>query len=280
MNVIGPVVAGRFYPAEEDELIDSIESCFTHDYGPGSLPDSMEKPLDQPVGMVVPHAGYPYSGPIAAHAYRWLSKVGKPESVVIIGTNHTGVGSDVSVLVEGGWKTPLGVTKVNSDLAHKLVDRSEVMTEDSTAFVREHSVEAQLPFLQYLFGNDFSIVPICPLDQSEDTAVEIAGTIASESPTGTLLIASSDFSHYETQEVAENKDTKAIESIVSGDIDQFYDRVKRLKISICGYGAIGTVMSFSHREDLVAEKLQYATSGKVAGMGGEVVGYCAIGFKG
>ncbi len=280
MNVIGPVVAGRFYPAEEDELIDSIESCFTHDYGPGSLPDSMEKPLDQPVGMVVPHAGYPYSGPIAAHAYRWLSKVGKPESVVIIGTNHTGVGSDVSVLVEGGWKTPLGVTKVNSDLAHKLVDRSEVLTADSTAFVREHSVETQLPFLQYLFGNDFSIVPICPLDQSEDTAVEIAGTIASESPTGTLLIASSDFSHYETQEVAENKDTKAIESIVSGDIDQFYDRVKRLKISICGYGAIGTVMSFSHREDLVAEKLQYATSGKVAGMGGEVVGYCAIGFKG
>jgi len=280
MNIIGPVVAGRFYPAEEDELIDSIESCFTHDYGPGSLPDSMEKPLDQPVGMVVPHAGYPYSGPIAAHAYRWLSKVGKPESVVIIGTNHTGVGSDVSVLVEGGWKTPLGVTKVNSDLAHKLVDRSEVLTADSTAFVREHSVETQLPFLQYLFGNDFSIVPICPLDQSEDTAVEIAGTIASESPTGTLLIASSDFSHYETQEVAENKDTKAIESIVSGDIDQFYDRVKRLKISICGYGAIGTVMSFSHREDLVAEKLQYATSGKVAGMGGEVVGYCAIGFKG
>lgn len=279
MKTIGPVVAGRFYPADENQLIDSIEGCFTHEYGPGSLSDSTKKPLDQSIGIVVPHAGYPYSGPVAAHAYRWLSKIGKPETVIIMGTNHTGLGSDVSVLVEGGWKTPLGVTRVDSGLARKLVDRSEVLTEDSTAFVREHSIETQLPFLQYMFGDDFSIVPICPRDQSKNTAVEIAGSIVSESPSGTLLIASSDFSHYETQEVAENKDNQAIESIVSGDMDQFYDRVKRLNISVCGYGAIGTVMSFSRKEDLVAERLQYATSGEVAGIGGEVVGYCAIGFK-
>ncbi|MFW6049406.1 MAG: AmmeMemoRadiSam system protein B, partial [Candidatus Bipolaricaulota bacterium] len=225
-------------------------------------------------------AGYRASGPVAACAYEWLSRVGEPGSVVIIGTNHTGLGPAASVLAEGSWSTPLGEQGIDTELAGSLVGGSDLLENSSTAFTREHSIETQLPFLQHLLGTDFSFVPICPRDQSRETAVEIGKTIAAISPPGTLMIASSDFSHYEPQDVAEKKDRSAIDSILDMDVGRFYERVDRENITICGFGPIGSLIAFAQEEGLSPEELGYATSGEITGMGKEVVGYSAIGFRG
>ncbi len=280
MTKVGPVAAGRFYPAERDRLIDRIEDCYTNPYGPGEVPGKPEGKLEESVGIIAPHAGYPASGPVAAYAYDWLRSVGRPESIVILGTNHTGLGPAASVLVEGSWSTPLGEQEIDTELARSLVEGSDYMEESSSAFTREHSIEAQLPFLQHLLGTDFSFVPICPRDQSKKTSIEIGKTISSQTPPGTLVIASSDFSHYEPQDVAEKKDRDAIDSILAMDIDGFYDKVDRMSISICGVGPIAALISYAGEKGLKPEELQYATSGEITGMGREVVGYSAVGFRG
>jgi len=275
----GPIVAGKFYRDNPDDLIRQIEDCYTHEYGPGELPDVSNEELASPVGVVSPHAGYPYSGPVAAHAFRWLSEFGKPDSVVIIGTNHSGLGSAVSVLTEGSWETPLGSVEFDSDLGKELLDFSDVLEENSAPFNREHSIEVQLPFLQQLWGEDFSIVPICLKEQGQRVAEDISSALLQSAPGGTLLLASTDFTHYESQEIAEKKDGRAIDAIIDLDVEEFYRTVSENSISICGAGSIGTLMDFAISKGLQPAKLQYATSGEVSGYGREVVGYGAIGFR-
>ncbi len=279
-DVIGPVVAGKFYPGKEGELVDKIESCYTGPHGPGEIPTGSREPFPGPVGLIVPHAGYPYSGPVAAHGYRWMGKLGRPEAVVIVGTNHSGLGPEASLLAEGGWSTPLGTVEVDVELGGRILDASERLQENRSAFLREHSIEVQLPFLQGLWGSDFSIVPICLKDQGREVAADLAAALAETVSPETLLIASTDFSHYEAQEVAEEKDARAIGSIMNREIDELYERVRDHHISICGYGAIAVLLDFALREDLHPTQLKYATSGEVAGYGREVVGYSAIGFRG
>lgn len=280
MADIGPVAAGKFYPAERSNLIGRLEECYTHSYGPGQVPARPEGELEESVGIIAPHAGYRASGPVAACSYHWLGGLGAPRSVIIIGTNHTGLGSRVSVLTEGTWETPLGTLDIDTELANSLVEESEVLTPGTSAFTREHSIETQLPFLQHLLEEDFAFVPICPRDQSRETAIEIARAVVEVSPQGTLLVGSTDFTHYEPQEEAERKDSEAINAILDLNLDLFYDRVKELNISICGYGAVGSLINFARKKGLTAEELKYATSGEITGMGREVVGYSAIGFEG
>lgn len=275
----GPVVAGKFYPSGRDDLIDRIEDCYTHKFGPGELPVVSEEELSSPIGLISPHAGYPYSGPIAAHAFRWLAESGKPTVVVIIGTNHSGVGSAASLVSEGRWSTPLGKVKFETTLAREILESSEHLEEDSASFSQEHSIEVQLPFLQHLWGSEFSIVPICLKDQSEEVAGDVGGALGEILPEGALIISSTDFTHYESQEVAEEKDQRAIKSIMSLEVEKFYEAVRKHKISICGYGSIGVLLNFALKKELSPKKFKYATSGEVAGYGREVVGYGAIGFR-
>ncbi len=278
-KTFGPVVAGKFYPERRQELIDKIEDCYSHGFGPGELPEVAEEGLSSPVGLVAPHAGYTYSGPVAAHAFGWVAELGRPEVTVIIGTNHSGLGSAASLVCEGKWTTPLGEVEFDSELAEKLLESSDLLEEDSTSFSREHSIEVQLPFLQHLWGSEVSIVPISLKDQGEEVARDVAAALSENLSEGALIIASTDFTHYETQEVAEKKDEQAFESIMDREVRDFYETVRKHEISICGYGSIGVLLNFALEQDLRPTRLKYATSGEIAGYGREVVGYGALGFR-
>lgn len=278
-KTFGPVVAGKFYPERRQELVDKIEDCYTHQFGPGELPEVAEENLSSPVGLIAPHAGYPYSGPVAAHAFGWAAELGRPDVTVIIGTNHSGVGSAASLISEGKWTTPLGEVEFDSELAEEFLESSDLLEEDSTSFNREHSIEVQLPFLQHLWGNEIPVVPICLKDQGEEVAADVAAALSQHLPKGALIISSTDFTHYETQEIAEEKDEKAMESIMDRKVGDFYEAVRKHEISICGYGTVGVLLNFALEQELTPTRLKYATSGEIAGYGREVVGYGALGFR-
>jgi len=265
-----PSVAGQFYPGDRDELIKAIESAFSHELGPGVIPDLGN--AGNLKGAVVPHAGYMFSGPVAAHVYSELRASGKPEVVVILGPNHTGWGADVALSTED-WVTPMGTVRIHTEAAEKLIE--EGIPEDRAAHISEHSIEVQLPFLQYIFG-DFRFIPICMLDQSIKTAEMVAEKIRDAlSGISYVVLASSDFSHYVPMKEAEKRDAMAIECILSMDHRCLYDTIMKHRITMCGYGPVAACMlsvSATH-----GKLLRYATSGHVMSMR-DVVGYGAIGF--
>ncbi len=273
-----PVVAGTFYAREPERLKDQLRDAFTGDFGPGEVPHPEGK-LTKPVGIVVPHAGYLYSGQVAAHSFRFLGACGKPTTVIIMGTNHTGLGYRVSVATEGLWETPLGQVPINSDLAKFIAQKSDQIKESEEAFRREHSIEVQLPFLQFIYDR-FEFVPLCLKDQSMEVSKAL-GDILAQIPKeeNVAILASSDFTHYEPQEIAEKKDRRAIAEILELNIDGFYETIRTYSISICGYGSIAALMAAAKKLDLSeVSLLSYATSGEITGKKDQVVGYAGISF--
>ena len=272
-----PAVSGMFYPSDEESLRKEIERCFNHELGPR---DSEPAPPEEIIGGVSPHAGYMYSGPVAAHIYNRVRDK-NPERVVIIGPNHTGWGAAISVYPEGYWVTPLGEIKVSEELSEELSKRASIVTLEEEAHINEHSIEVQLPFLQFLFGNSFEILPICLMFQDLNTSIELGKAISeiidAESD---MVIASSDFSHYEPYEVAVKKDREAINEIMKLDERKFYEVIEGKAISVCGPGAISALMVCSKKLGFDAPNLlKYANSGDVTGNLGEVVGYASISFE-
>jgi hypothetical protein len=262
-------VAGEFYPLEQDELRRSIELSFLHPLGYGRIPELQNKRGGRILGGVVPHAGYVYSGPVASHFYAELAQDGFPETFIIIGPNHTGIGSMVAITMED-FKTPFGVARIDKDLA-KLIHR-EIVDLDSMAHSYEHSIEVQLPFLQF-FKKEIKIVPIVMMAQEYEFAVELAKIIRDAiSGRDVVIIASSDFSHYVPRDIAYENDMKGIEKILKGDVKGFYEALRRYNITACGYGPISTMLLATGGR---ARLLKYATSGDVFKMG-EVVGYASI----
>jgi len=280
LKVRRPVVAGAFYAGSPSSLRSQVEWCFKHELGPGEIPKPEDRPLEDLVALVCPHAGYMYSGPVAAHAYARLAREGKPDTVVILGPNHTGYGSAVSVWTDGAWRTPLGDVEVDSELAKAIVNGAKIITADEEAHLMEHSIEVQLPFLQYLYGSDFRIVPICMLFQDMSTSREVGEAIALAvrgSGRNTLLIASTDLTHYEPQQVAERKDRAIIEAVEALDVGGLYRTVEELPVSMCGYGPTAAVMVAARELGASrGELLKYATSGDITGDTLRVVGYASI----
>jgi len=278
MAIRPPYVAGTFYAGSRERLREQIEWCFRHELGPGGVPGiEGAEFLAGPVAFILPHAGYPYSGPVAAHGFERLARQGRPEAAVIVGTNHTGLGGRVSIGVAGAWETPLGLAEVDSPLAEAILERSSAVEAREEAFANEHSVEVQLPFLQYLFG-ELKFVPLVCLDQRPETARELGRALAEAARDRSVaLIASSDFSHYEPQDEAERKDRAAIERVLKLDPKGFYEVIRREGTSICGYGPIAAVVEAARSLKLQgAELLKYATSGEVTGDRSAVVGYASI----
>jgi len=276
-----PVVAGKFYGKGKEDLIEQIENCYLSPYGPGDLPElGTGKELKGALGLIVPHAGYPASGPVAASGFRWLAQKGRPEVVVIVGTNHTGMGPPVAISSQGKWSTPLGSAEIETDLAEELKEGCEKLVEDDRAFAREHSIEVELPFLQYSFGEDLRFVPICVGSREREEVEGLGRSLARLLPReGVGLIASSDFTHYEPYEVARARDREALDAIVDLDLSLFYERVRAKKMSICGVGPIGALLAFSRERGLEAEELNYCTSGDTTGRKDQVVGYAAVKFE-
>jgi hypothetical protein len=268
-----PAVAGQFYESDPNRLRKQIEACFLHRLGPRSLPTRGELEA-RLFGAVVPHAGYMYSGPVASHVYYELAKY-KARTIVIMGPNHTGRGSGVSVSIDD-WKTPLGVVRVNKELAESLWKTCDVIDHDEIAHTYEHSIEVQLPFLQYIY-DDFDFVPICIALQDLETAVEIGNALSGHEEV--LILASSDFTHYESIEAARSKDEIAIKNILDLNAKEFIKAVYERNISICGYGPIAACMSSMRSRASKGQLLKYATSGDITGDISQVVAYAAITFS-
>lgn len=268
-----PCVAGQFYSGSRDGLKQQIEECFLSDIGPGELPTQGDTKRDI-IGCVVPHAGYMYSGPVAAHVYAGLAEQETPETVVILSPNHTGAGSLVSLSSED-WETPLGVVKTDAEVVESLFRDCKSIDLDERAHEEEHSLEVQLPFLQYIY-DDFQIVPLCMMRPSFEVLEEIAQCL-SELGKNSLFIASSDFTHMETHEFATKMDSKAIKQILNLDERRFLQTVYEHEISSCGHYPIATCIATAKKLGATdAKLLKYATSGDVTGDYGKVVGYAGI----
>jgi MEMO1 family protein len=279
-------VAGTFYPAGEAQLVDAIESSYRHRLGPGRLPSKEGPGLTRGLkACVCPHAGYSYSGPIAAHSYLDDSELRKPDLVVIVGPNHYGVGSGIATYGEGEWETPLGKVAVDPASSERIVKLTGIVDIDPEAHRREHSIEVQLPFLQHLYGGSFSFLPISLAFQDKSTARDLAKGLAellkdaAGDEGSAVLIASSDLTHYEPASLAREKDTALLKQVQSLDLDAFYTTLERRNITACGYGAIATVMEACRRLGFEKGRLNaYATSGDVTGDNEAVVGYPSVTF--
>ncbi len=257
-------VAGQFYPSNQKSLKKELSRCFRN-------VEIRERDI---TGAVIPHAGYIYSGEVAAHTYAVLPKA---DTYVFFGPNHTGYGSAIALSQES-WSTPFGKIEADQEMGKLLA--GTIVDYDELAHRYEHSIEVQLPFLQYRFGEGFKILPICMGLQDEETAVEVGQEVARAAKASgkkTVFIASSDFTHYQPAQVADDNDHYLIDSIIKGDIPEFYRRREERNITACGFGPIAAMLTAS--KEFGAEKvnlLKYANSGDVSGDYSQVVGYAAL----
>ena len=260
-------VAGQFYPGTAQELKKEIES----------LVDKNAEKQDC-LACLLPHAGYMYSGRVAAET---VSHINIKEKVILLGPNHTGYGTPFSIMTEGTWLTPLGEVKIENGLAKNLLSCSRYLKDDALAHTYEHSLEVELPFLQY-FKSDFQIVPIAfmtdDLQALKDVGKEIASVIGvPEIKKSVMIVASSDMTHYEPQEEAIRKDNEAIKAILELDEDKLMERIRSLGISMCGYApAIVMIAAAKALGAKSAKLIKYQTSADVTGDRDSVVGYAGI----
>jgi AmmeMemoRadiSam system protein B len=277
-----PSVSGIFYSSNKEQLVDELKGCFTNKiFGPGRLPPSDQ--VRKIYGMVSPHAGYLYSGSVAANGYYSVSS-SKFNNVILVGPNHYGLGSSVATTMNGIWESPIGDVMVNPQVAKDIASRATSMDFDEFAHSRDHCLEVQIPFL--LFATEkFRIVPIILTNQDEYLALELGSAISDtvndciSNGDEFMLIASSDFTHYESNSEAHRKDSQLIKSILSLDITAFYYTLRQYNVSACGYGAIATVMVAAKNLGATrGELIRYATSGDVTGDKSSVVGYSSILF--
>jgi AmmeMemoRadiSam system protein B len=259
-------VAGYFYPHDSEGLKDMIR---------GMLDDRADKV--KAISVISPHAGYVYSGKVAGSVF---SSVTMPEDFVILGPNHQDVSTGISIMREGVWETPLGDVSVNTTLADLIMKRSDILKENARSHAQEHSLEVQVPFIQYLKGK-ITIVPIsiAYFSTYEDLVKlgkAIAGAIR-EYDQDVLIIASTDMSHYVSQDVAKEKDFRAIEKILNLDAHGLYEIVESENISMCGFKpTTSAIIASNELQAEKAELIKYQTSGDVSGDFLKVVGYAGI----
>ncbi|MHA1129925.1 MAG: AmmeMemoRadiSam system protein B [Candidatus Helarchaeota archaeon] len=271
--------AGSWYEGTESGLRDTLRRFFETDKrGPKKVPVVNSNGLREIIGLVSPHAGYIYSGAIAAHGYAELAADGRPSLFIVVGIDHRGYGTaPASVQVEGGWETPLGVVKINSKIARDIVSNSEKIVDSARAHSMEHSLELQIPFLQYIYGK-IEFIPII-ISVGGLSAFQDIGNALAKACNGkdVVLIASTDFTHFESAESAKTQDQKAINAILKLDEEMLYKTVKENAISMCGYGSTSIVIKAAR--ELGAKKgilLKYGHSGEVSGDNHSVVGYGSL----
>ncbi|MCL5788967.1 MAG: AmmeMemoRadiSam system protein B [Candidatus Thermoplasmatota archaeon] len=260
-----PHVSGYFYPSDPEELREKIEWAFTHWNGPGYIPEV--KKIDQEKGVIVPHAGYDYSAPVAAFSFGSLANSGRYDYFVIIGPNHTGLGSPISVGNED-YLTPLGRARVRKAAVDEIQD--DLVVVDNLAHEQEHSVEVEIPFLQYIYG-DIEILPIVMMDQSLEAAEHLAARLKKLNGNFTI-VASSDLNHYLTLPRLKRLDSFFAQAVLRRDSKAIYRYVYSDEMTPCGYGPIVTLLStFSGKVDL----LKLSNSVEITG-GDTGVGYASF----
>lgn len=256
-----PVVAGTFYEKSKEGLLKQI----------------LELKKDAPVekvlakGIMVPHAGYMYSGKVAAETF---NSVEIPDTVIILGPNHTGVGVPVSIYGEGAWKTPLGDLQIDKNMASDIMKAAGITHQDRTAHAREHSIEVQIPFLQQI-NSSIKFVPISLAQPSRDELKLLAKALAHVlDDSQALIVASSDLTHYEPADVVKKKDKMVIDAILKLDPDTMTDAVEKNDITMCGWMPVYVMLLACKELGATDAKLvRYMTSGDVTGETEQVVGY-------
>lgn len=259
------VVAGTFYEGSRERLRTQVAHLLAPDVTP-----------EEVIGVVVPHAGYVYSGRVAGAVY---SRVAWPESWVILGPNHTGQGLDASIMTSGEWETPLGPVPVDGELAKAILGHSTVMGEDPLSHAREHSIEVQLPFLQ-IRGEPFCFVPISLYRHEYAVCQEVGQALAAgirQVGKRVVLVASTDMSHYVSRTEAAAKDRKALDAILALDPEGLHRVVRREGISMCGFHAtVAMLVAAKALGATSAELVKYTDSGEVTGDTSEVVAYAGL----
>ncbi len=283
-----PAVAGSFYEATREGLTASLEECFLHPLGPGSVPKAAEGP-GVISALISPHAGHMYSGPAAAHGFAALAADGIPETVVILGPTHRSPARRAAVSLAQAWRTPLGEVAVDVELGRRLIEASALLEADEAVHRREHSLEVQLPFLQFLYGERMpAICPICIrsqvlvglrewIEESRTLGEAIAQNVEGKR---VVVIASTDFSHDAPQELAQRQDGLVLEAMLALDPEGMLRTVHERDISMCGPIPAATGLYFclargAHR----AELLRYYTSGDITGDRYGVVGYASVAMR-
>ncbi len=267
ISIRKPVVSGQFYPSNAKDLNAMISS----------FADQGARKNDV-IGCVLPHAGYVYSGKVAVAT---ISRVNIKDSVVLLGPNHTGLGADFSIMPQGSWQTPLGNVEINSELANSFLSKSSHLKADAAAHLDEHSLEVELPILQY-FRRDFRIVPIAikigNLSALNEIAQSLAGVINENNlKSSVIFIASSDLTHYEPQESAEKKDALAIEAITALDEQRLELVIKKFDISMCGFAPVAVLLKAAKILGAKTGRLiKYQTSADANKDTSSVVGYAGI----
>jgi len=256
-----PYVAGYFYPSDADELREKIAWAFTHWNGPGFIPEIVKS--SPSIGVIAPHAGYDYSAPVAAFSYNAIVNSGKYDYFVIIGPNHTGLGEPVAVGTED-YATPLGIAEIERDAVKEITD--DYIVPDNVAHMREHSVEVQIPFLQYFYG-DVKILPIVMMDQSMEAAERLSSKLKKLKGNFTI-IASSDLNHYLPLQKLRIYDNYFVKAVLSRDIKAIYRYIYSDEITACGFGPIVTLLlTYSGKVDLLKLSNSIEMAGGETGVG-------------
>ena len=227
-NLRKPVVAGQFYPSSAKDIKKVISS----------FADKAALKRDA-YGCILPHAGYIYSGNVAVQT---VSRVNIKDTLILLGPNHTGLGATFSIMSQGTWETPLGNVEIDTLLANLFLNKSSYLRNDLLAHLEEHSLEVELPILQY-FRSDFKIVPIAIKTDNLPILTEVAEDLASvisqnNLSSSVMFVASSDLTHYEPLESVERKDALAIEAIIALDELKLERVVKDSEISMCGFAPV------------------------------------------
>jgi len=281
-----------FYPGNPNELKRVISECFTDRHGPGETPKVNSEGPRIIVGCVAPHAGYYYSGPVAAHLYKALAEDGRPECFVMLGPSHMGY-PGASIMKEGVWALPFGRATIDSELAAAILKHASIILDEPRAHAREHSLEVQLPFLQYLYG-EVKFVPIVFGPTDYETCREVGEGVAEaamELGRDVLVLGSTDMTHYGPMYGYAPAGTGPIEKVISWihevdgkmiskieglDPAGLYQLVHDEGFTMCGVNAVASMMVAA--KNLGARRvstLKYATSYEIRGGRDAIVGYLA-----
>lgn len=258
-------VAGQFYHDSSARLSHQVQQYITYDL-----------PREHAIGILSPHAGLIYSGAVAGEVY---SRISLPETFLLIGPNHTGLGAKVALMSEGEWEIPTGLFSIDERLAQRILSSTPLVSSDSQAHIFEHSLEVQLPFIA-AFSKGSKIVPLTVMSATLEECMSLGEAIAKairgmDYPV--VIVASSDMSHYVSESVARKKDKMAIDRILSLDPKGLFETVRKEQISMCGY-LPAVIMLFAAKSlgARGAKLIKYATSGDISGDYDAVVGYAGI----
>lgn len=263
-----PSFAGQYYPENREDLISLLNNLRADARKPGNVAKG------KIVGLIVPHEGYELSGRTAMTGYMTIAKT-HFDNFVLIGPKHDPKFHETAVYQSGSWTTPLGSVRVNDRIGKAIVESDRNFTPDKSAHSGEHSLEVQIPFLQFTEEGPFEITPILMGNQHKSEAIRMARTLFDLGVNSPLII-SADLNHYDRLNSTVRKDSLLIDAISSLDINRFYRIMDKEKISPCGYGPVAVLMEYSRLMDGQIDLIDYSTSYNYSGDMNKVVGYASM----